>query len=441
MAGLAGLMGLAVTGYSQSSDALLNKLVEKGILTANEASSLKDEASKDLNQAIHKNSGLPDYVKDLRFSGDFRGRFEKHAVDNSLYSDRNRLRYRLRFGVKADIYDDFEVGFRLSSGDPNAAFGGNPVSANTTLGDGASRKFVWIDTAYVKWNAIHNGDWKLTGTFGKMENPFALSPMVFDPDYNPEGFALQGAYNINDKHALKFAGGFFVLDEFNQGAAASHDPYMMGAQLALDSKWTDTFNTDLSIAALNITSKGNLLNGSAPNANNGNTRTAAGAPAFNFNPIVAGASATYKLDSFPMYKGHFPVKVGGEYMYNPAAPTDNHGYWGGITLGKAGKKGLWELSYKYQVLQGDAWYEELVDDDNGGFYSSTVGLNSGNGTGFYGGTNVKGHVMKLTYNLTDSLNLAVTYYLTSLIKEPTPVAGTSAKSDAGHLTVDLMWKF
>ena len=45
--------------------------------------------------------------------------------------------------------------------------------------------------------------------------------------------------------------------------------------------------------------------------------------------------------------------------------------------------------------------------------------------------------MKLTYNFTDHMNLAFTYYLTELIV-PNPANSVSASS---HFMADLMWKF
>ncbi|MBI3878552.1 MAG: putative porin [Verrucomicrobia bacterium] len=421
---------------AQSADALLDKLVEKGILTVKEANDLKQQADADFTKAYSAKSGMPEWVQSMKFNGDFRGRYEQHQSDNVAHSDRDRFRYRIRFGVTASLVDDFEIGLRLSSGNPNGAFGGNPVSANTDLSDGASRKFIWVDAAYAKWTPIHTGDWNVSATIGKMDNPFALSTMIFDPDYQLEGAAINAVFNLNDQHSLKFNGGGFVLDEFNQGASASRDPYLIGAQLMWDAKWSSKIESSLYGATFLVGNKLNLLNGSAPNVNDGNTRLAAGSPLYNFTPIIGGGSFTYKLDSFPLYKDAFPIKLGGEYLYNPGAPMDNRGWWVGATLGKAGHKGLWEISWKYQRLEADAWYEELPDDDFGAYYQAGL-PNSGNGAGYRGGTNVRGHVVKFVYNFTDAMNLAVTYYLTDLI-HPSPVGSVSA---SGHWMLDLMWKF
>lgn len=449
----AGVAASALCGANapgQSTDALLNKLVEKGVLKIEEAEQLKKESDQGFNKAYQNKTGMPDWVTSLKFYGDFRGRFEQHTSENPAYSDRTRYRYRLRFGTALTLKDDFEIGFRLTSAD-NASdtAGGNPVSNNTTLQDNGSKKGIFIDAAYGKWTPIHNANWTASATIGKMDNPFVLSNMVLDHDYQPEGVALQGAYKFNDHHSLKFNGAVIILDELNQPTAAnpsaSHDPYLYGGQLLWDAKWSPKLESALSISAFNIVNKNNLTEGAVPNNSDGNSRTTGvggGNLRYNYNPIIGGVSTTYKLDSFPGYKGQFPLRVGGEFMKNPAAPTANEGWWAGLNLGKAGKKGTWEIAYKYERLQGDAWYEELVDDDFGAFYAG-VGPRSSKG-GWRGGTNVKGHVVKGTYSFTDSLSFVVTYYLTEHIQQsfvPALVPPAVPISNSGHLLVDLMWKF
>ncbi len=178
-----------------------------------------------------------------------------------------------------------------------------------------------------------------------------------------------------------------------------------------------------------------------PNNNQGNTRNATtGNLQYYYNPIVGSASFTYTLDSFPLYKGKFPIKPAGEFMYNPAAPSNNEGWWTGVTLGKSGKKGMWDVSYRYQYLEADAWYDELVDDDNVAYYAngSTVQPK----TGWVGGTNIKGHLIKFDYSLTDSLTFAFTAYINQLINPNQNIgAAGEPKSNAMHVMADLMWKF
>src|SRR5882762_2236386 len=85
---------------AQSSDALIDKLVEKGILTVKEANDLREETEKNFTQAYSVKSGMPEWVSALKFNGDFRGRFEQNNADADTTA-RNRFRYRARFGVVA----------------------------------------------------------------------------------------------------------------------------------------------------------------------------------------------------------------------------------------------------------------------------------------------------------------------------------------------------
>src|SRR5687767_5141769 len=153
---------------AQSADAIIDKLVDKGILTVDEANELREEADKGFNSAYQVKSGLPDWVTSLRIGGDFRGRYENFSSDEPSFIDRHRFRYRVRPGIVATLRDNFEVGFRLTSSEAQGTFGGDPISGNSTFQDNASKKFAYIDLAYAKWTAVNNADWSLNLTVGKM---------------------------------------------------------------------------------------------------------------------------------------------------------------------------------------------------------------------------------------------------------------------------------
>lgn len=436
--------------HAQSADALIDKLVQKGILTSKEANELREESDKGFNQAFQAKTGIADWVTGLKFSGDFRGRFEQNNAESTEYWDRNRYRMRLRAGVVASLGEQFDVGFRFATGNPQtnpggALVGGAPITANQDLNSLESRKFLWVDAAYARWNAVQTGDFTLAATIGKMDNPFLLSNMVWDYDINPEGAALQSTYKLADHHTLKFNGAFFALDELNQGVGAiptlspSRDPFVFGGQFLVDSKWTPKIDTSLGIAVFDIGNRDALSSKIQPYYNSGSSRDATtGALVHNYNPIIGTAAVTYTLDSFPLYPDKFPIKVSGEYMYNPAASAQNTGYRAGVTFGKAGKKNAWEVAYRYQRLEADAWFDALVDDDNGGFYATGNPQLTGTGksNGWFGGTNVKGHLVQATYNFTDFCNFTFTYYLNDLI-----INAPAKSSDAGHFMADIMWKF
>jgi hypothetical protein len=431
----------ATTGHAQSSDALLDKLVDKGILTLKEAEDLRRETDKNFTKAYAAKSGLPEWVTALKINGDFRGRYEHFSSDNdSIFADRSRFRYRLRLGMTAIIKDNLEVGLRLTSSDPSGSFGGDPISGNSTLQDNGSKKFVYLDLAYGKWTFLNIKPLTAGITIGKMENPFVFSDMVFDADYTPEGAGYNMTWRASDVHALKLNAGGFLLDEIG---GDSQDPYLYGAQVRWDAAWNKQVATSLGFAALNIVHSQSLSNAAVPAVNRGNTRDAnavpaASAPATHFNPLVVDASVTYTfVDGIPgAYSAPFPIRLAADYINNPAADTREEGWSAGITFGKAGKKGLWELSYRYKYIGGDTWYEELPDSDFGALYAGTF-PNSGSGAGYGAGTNVRGHIVKAGYSPFDALQLNITYFRTTLINE----FPASSNSDMTRLQVDAIWKF
>ena len=459
--------------HAQSADALIEKLVDKGILTEKEAGDLRDESDKDFTTAFQTKTGMPDWVSGYKFYGDFKGRFEENNAENPQYNTRDRYRYRLRAGVTISMQGNFETGFRIGSGNPVAnpggvIVGGSSVSQSQDANSLEAANYLWIDAAYGKWTPINNNGWVLSTIIGKMDNPFQLDNMVWDYDVNPVGGAFVAQRILNDKQTIKGIGAFYVLDELNQNyqttsalpanyppAKTSHDPYVYGGQILWQSKWSPKVESSVSLAAFDIVDRDSLSSYVQPFYNAGNTRNNYGFLKYNYNPIIASGSLTYNLDTFPFYNGVFPLTASGEYMNNPGAPANNIGYRFGFILGKAGTKKTWQIMYRYQELQADSWYDALVDDDNGAFYGANNykvvnGVPSGSAAGqlawansagkifngWYGGTNVRGHEVQATYSVTDFLDLSVTFYINSLI------LGTPGQSsDAQHFMVDMMWRF
>lgn len=435
------IISAASPALGQSEDALINKLLEKGILSAQEAKELKAESNRNFTTTLQNKMGTPDWVTAWKFGGDFRGRFDGIYGENDAQVDRNRLRYRLRFGVAVTLLDDFEVGVRLGSGEPVSGFGGSPISANQSFADNGSKKFLWLNLAYARWTPLHTPDFSGAFTFGKMENPFVFpSFTIFGKDYAPEGLAAQFAYKVNAQHSLKLNSAAFVLDE---SSLSTSDPWMGGVQLRWDAGWTKEISTSFGITGLGITGTRNLSNADVPNVNRGNTRNAAGAPTAGFTPVCLDGSFTYTLEHFPGFAGRFPISVSGDYLNNPATKQNNEAYSIGVMLGKAAKKGQWSLSYRWTEIQADAWLEEVMDSDFAGYYQvqqPNAGFTSAanpTGSGYAAGSNVHGHIFRADYSPYDSLTISLTYFLTELIN----ASPAGSKSGAGRVQLDALWKF
>ena len=436
--GLALLAG-TTTLHAQSTDGLLDKLVEKGILTVKEANGLREETDKNFTQAFATKTGLPDWVTSMRFNGDIRMRYDRITSADTVSADRDRYRYRLRFGYTATLKDSFEVGIGLTSSEQTGnASPADPISNNQSLQDNGSKKAIGLDKAYAKWTPINGPTWSAAMTIGKMENPIVFpSTILFDKDYTPEGFAAEVAYRMNDQHSFKGLGAVFVLDETS---GSVRDPYMFAGQLRWDANWSPKWQSSIGGAVLGIVNRISLTTNAIPDIGAGNTRNlGTGILSNAYTSVYADASLTYVFDTFPAYKTAFPITVSGDFLKNLAAKTSDTGYSAGITFGKAGKKGLWEINYRYTHLEADAWFEEFVESDFGAFYKNGGAIGVANG--YRSGTNLRGHWIKGTYNFYDSLSFSVAYFITELINQPVLPGAPRYDSGAARLFVEAVWKY
>jgi len=430
----------AATAQAQSSDALLNKLVSKGILTADEAKDL----AKDVPAPNKWN--LPSWVSNVKLYGDFRGRYDGIYQHGNNYApagvnpvtgvitdptnanavdDRHQLRYRLRFGFTANTTDHFAVGLRLGSGPTGTAAAGqtngSTFSANTTLNNNASRKPIFVDLAYAKWTPIKY----VQAEIGKMNNAFWFTDMVMDPDYNPEGAQQKFSFDFNDKQRLSFTAGQWVIQEnFNaQGTNINNDVYLLVNQIDLASKWTPHLTSRIGGAIYNFKNQHSMSSALDNTFIGQNGQAASGPTAPNFNPLIGRAEVTWTLDSFPGFTGGFPITIGGEYANNPGAGSHvNEAYNLGLTLGSSKNKGNWQLTYNYKNIESAAVWHGLNDDD--------FGFNA------RGGTDVRGHQVIAAYHVADPLTIGLRYMRTEQIGN---MAGTKAEQD--RLFFDLVWAF
>jgi hypothetical protein len=429
LAAAAGLT-FATLGHAQSVEALLNKLVDKGILTQEEANGLRNESTNaaPAKSFADKLSGAS-WVEHLKFGGDFRGRYDGVYQDGgntgagSATQDRHRFRYRLRYGLTADLSDHFEIGLRLGSGEIGSAapsLGGNPFSANTTLNNDGSRKFIFVDLAYAKWKPT---DW-FSAEIGKMAGPFWMTDMVFDPDYNPEGAQQKVSLKLDDHHQLHFTAGEYVIVENYNATGSSRqndDVYLFMGQAEWAAKWSDRLASRLAVGAYAFANQ-NAISTNLETFLNQNGASAAGPGAPNFNPVIARGEVSYTFASAPLFQGPFPVSVGFEYAHNPGASGRNNAYNLGFALGDAKRRHNWMLSYNYKHIGRAAVWHGLNDDD--------FGVNA------KGGTGVAGHQLIASYHVCDPMFMNLRYMLTEQIDAPPGVS-----SEQSRFFFDLLFVF
>lgn len=117
----------------------------------------------------------------------------------------NRLRIRARLGVEAEVVKGVTGEFALGSGDDNS-----PISENDSLGGGLAKRNIWLDLANFK---ISPTSWS-TFSFGRFENPFATTRLLYDPDLRFDGVAGQFRLDrpFGDQSQVALTAGAFPLD-------------------------------------------------------------------------------------------------------------------------------------------------------------------------------------------------------------------------------------
>ena len=221
-----------------------------------------DTKEKDYIDQVRKNTAweIDEKIKErlkgewwqnIRLSGDFRLRYEGDYFDDSngdflqpanpsqiMNSKVNRDRFplRLRLGLDAKPADGVQVGVGLASGTT-----GNPVSTNVTLGDSLNKKSLAIDKAYLKWSP----DPAFTFWGGRFPNPWLYTDMVWDPDINFDGIAVQYNHQLAQSFNLFFTGGVFPLQEVE---FSGKDKWLIGGQAGIKYKGSGNLTAKLAVA-------------------------------------------------------------------------------------------------------------------------------------------------------------------------------------------------
>jgi polyhydroxyalkanoate synthesis regulator phasin len=399
-------------------DILINKLVEKGVITQDDATQLLDEMQKEgarRNEAIKtvaseaaketadKNkAALPKWVENMTLSGDFRMRYQTEDIDNDGKPSRNRWRIRLRTGLDIKINDKWKADIGLASG--GGTDGSDPISRNQTLENEFQAPGLRIDYAYAQYSPTK--DIKVSA--GKLKNPlYTTKDLIWDSDIRPDGLAATFNFKTSDNLSFFVTPAYFILEEFK----TTDDPAMIAIQPGMNLKINESVNFKIAGAYYyNKNVKGSDMSVWSQGTN---SRDAAGKWIYDLSSTAFDAELGFKFPSFIKYASVF-----GEYVKSDA-DTDNTGWLAGITLGdeKVSEFGKWQFIYNYRNLEKDGWVDWLPDSD------------------FYGGkTGVKGSEFEFTFGLSKNVTFGLDYYLNK------PIDNISNK-DMSLIQADLLVKF
>lgn len=436
-------------------DILIKKLVEKGVLSPSDAEGLVKEIQKEsakekeavkevapeTAKEVVKEEGakggfeIPKWVTKIKPFGDLRLRHDTQWKDKDSGSDtRNRERFRLRFGMKSQVSKNTEVGVRLASGS------GFQNTTNQSFDDHGRGKNIFIDRAYANWKACKY--FTLMG--GKHKNHLLTTPLVWDPDVNPEGFAQAFNFGISDNVSL-FAnfGQWFIQEVSTENSDPTQLTFQMGTEIKPNKdfslKFAATYHSFLNMDRIShddddIDDKETFI---------GYNNAYGQQMVFDSNEQLVNEFGCLELGLKAEFKKFLPLpfSIFATYIQNLDAdmdeltskgvantdtdPADLLAYGGddrdtgwlvGFDFGNKKKKGDWYMKYHYQILEDYAFPAVFVDSDFHG-----------------GGTNNKGHYIHSRYLLTDNIQLRGTGFLTE--REDERVLG---KFDEDRIQLDVV---
>ena len=392
---------------------------------------LREESAVASNE-ISKVKGS-DWATRIKFKGDLRVRDENIATERFSdaeeiddAADRNRARFRARFGFEAKVTDNSKVVVQLAS-DPV----GDPRSSNVTLGNENSRKGVGIDLAYADWNFAQGANL----TLGKVKQPFWRpgQSLFFDGDVNPEGIAVA----FDRGMFFGSAYGWWLEERHNASPTGQNaDTILLGTQLG--AKFA-LFGGETRVAAhyydlgggegSNAFFGGSAFGNSTVGETIGTTTTQV--LAYDYNVLMLSGEMGLTL-------GSLPFSVWADYAQNMADEVrDDTAYGFGVSLGKASNARTWEAGVFYQSVDKDALFAQMIDSD----FADGV-------------TDGEGWVLKAGYAPVKNVTLNGTYFIntrticgTSTAASPTPnnrECGPGIPDyelDYNRLQLDVSYKF
>jgi hypothetical protein len=380
------LMSLGIqVSYAGEIDLLLQKLVDKGVLSGAEAQQVKTETQEQVKKEIAqgKFSSLPAWVMNTKLKGDLRLRFQDQHEQTSGNNNRNTTvgRVRMRLGLDSKVNDKINVGVGIAT---NAD--GDPRSTNVSFGakDGgdSSKMGIRLDYAYAKYAPT---PW-LTLVGGKMLLPDVLwepTDLIWDTDITPEGGVIGFNKTLNPKTSVFMKAGALVLVADTSTISGSNAFLMQpGINYAINDKFSlkgaltyGYFQTSGTLASQ--FSKGN-------NTKNGRgSGTAYGTYAYNYSILNPALELTIK-EPFKMIGSNVEnLKFFGEYVNNLEVSNKNTGFSLGFQFGneKIEKWGDWQVKYIFAMLGNDAVLDILPDSDR---YGGQTGVRSHEGSISFG---------------------------------------------------------
>jgi hypothetical protein len=344
----------------------------------------------------------------ISLDGDFRYRYETVDAEGSSTVRRNRI--RARANIRADVADNVEVGFGLTTG------GDDPVSANQTLGNGGSSKDISLNVAYADWEAVDG--LHLIG--GKFNNPLlrvGKQALMWDGDWSPEGFALtykRDWYFVNALGSFLESDSRKSNDSFSWGAQFGATGLLGSAKLTGGLGYFSIRTQGETTTFGDVTDPGDYFGNTAVQADGQPCGTSPDTTCvYLYDYLLTQVFAEAAFDI-----GGWPTVVFMDIVNN-SDPSDNDTAWTvGTRLGQAKDRGQFQFSYFYADKEADGVLALLTDSDFAG-----------------GGTDNKGHFLQVNYGVSKSWTIGLQYFINEID------ISSGSKRDYNRLFLDTQWKW
>ena len=415
--GLALHAGLVTSGPPPQEGAPQDLEIVKGELEAmadstNQTNQRVAKLEADVKDADKKNTARVKGLGNFNFSGDMRIRYENFIQDGN--PTRNRERIRARLNITSQVADSLMAGISLATGTLD-----DPVSSNQTMTGFFNRKNFAVDRAFMTFKPKKVKP--LTLDFGKFKYPWYRTPLTFDNDLNPEGFAQTLSFDLKGSGLknISFVGFELPFNElsggFKTGAAPpnafdptkpAYDSFLFGGQMQMKFKLSDKAKLGLYAAGLNFNrtnpiaqSLGISLNPSLANSNTlllgGANGTTVLGYAYKFAYLDLIAQLDYQLTP------KWPMTAFIDFVNNTRGPSgeNRRGFWTEVMFGQNKEAKDIMFGYRYVNVGKDAVIGAFNESD----------LRSS--------TNVIDHVVVFGYQLHKNLTFQYTDWIGHL-KDP-----------------------
>jgi len=359
---------LASALYAGEIDLLLEKLVDKGVLTGAEAQQIKYETQEQVKKeiAMGKYSLLPAWVQNMKLKGDLRLRYQYHHEKQagSYEKDTHIGRVRMRLGLETQINDRILAGIGIAT---NSS--GDPRSTNMTFGSGghSSKMEIRLDYGYAKYMPFSY----LTLVGGKMLLGDVLwepSDLIWDTDITPEGAVASFNKDVTDNVGLFMNIGILPQTADTSDNADPINLYLL--QPGASFKLNENVKLKGAFTYYNFSNTKNTAYPTGSWYKSSNTKSGSNW-AYDYRLISPVLELSIK-EPFKAFGISFldfeSLKFFGEYVNNTAVDKKNTGFSLGFKLGKdkVERWGDWQFKYIYAMLGKDATLDTTPDSDRYG---------------------------------------------------------------------------